>query len=35
MNCVNCGYVWNYKGLNNFYVQCPMCRKIQKILKEQ
>jgi rubrerythrin len=25
LKCHRCDYIWNYKGINPFYAQCPFC----------
>ena len=33
IECDYCKYAWDYKG-NLYYAQCPRCRKLSKIKKE-
>jgi predicted Zn-ribbon and HTH transcriptional regulator len=31
VNCDNCGYEWQYRGKNQWYLTCPKCKNMINI----
>lgn len=34
LNCKACMYVWEYKGLADYWTSCPKCKANVKVMKD-